>query len=123
MLCSNAGPHIRSDATDSDRWSGAPENPARGESMSLHGTVNTRMRRARRIRVMVGLGLIAVIATLVFVQVATGWHLRQLRVLAFAGIVVVFLLAAFVAVTFANGRRMSARADDADGMPHPRLDV
>lgn len=93
--------------------------------MSLHEKVSRRVRRwdadivvdpgitaaqwravmrPSRVRIVAGVGLIVVIAPLVIAQLASGWHLRPLRVLAFAGIVVVLLLIAFVAVTVADAR-------------------
>ncbi|WP_091500865.1 hypothetical protein [Microbacterium sp. cf332] len=62
------------------------------------------VRRPCRIRIAAGLVLSVVVAALVAVQLVGGWHLRPLRVLAFAGIVVVILLLASVAVTVANAR-------------------
>lgn len=84
--------------------------------MSLHGAVSSRVRRVRRIRVAVGIGLIVVVAALVLAQLVAGWHLRELRVLAFAGLVVIVLLTAFVAVTVANGRRVSAGESGTDAI-------
>jgi len=88
-----------------------PRTPLAERDMSRHDAVNRRARRVRGIRVAVGVALIVVVSALVLVQVATGWHLRQLRVLAFAGLVVIVLLGAFVAVTVANGRRQSGGED------------
>ncbi|MEH3088289.1 MAG: hypothetical protein PGN24_01420 [Microbacterium arborescens] len=62
------------------------------------------VRRPWRIRIAAGVGLSVVVAALVAVQLVSGWHLRPLRVLAFAGAVAVVLLLAFVAVTVANAR-------------------
>lgn len=93
--------------------------------MSLHEKVSRRVRRwdadivvdpgitaaqwravmrPSRVRIAAGVGLIVVVAPLVIAQLASGWHLRPLRVLAFAGIVVLLLLIAFVAVTVADAR-------------------
>ncbi|MFS0713107.1 hypothetical protein ABC195_04435 [Microbacterium sp. 2P01SA-2] len=97
--------------------------------MSRQDAVDVRVRRARGIRVAVGIGMIVVVAALVLAQVVTGWHLRELRVLAFAGLMVIVLLTAFVAVTVTNGRRVSPDEGGADSIrrsssrTRPRLDA